>query len=154
MNMKTFWTAVVAVGGVLAPAWTAAQELRLPNGMVITTQVLEGHRRFEVPLPLPAVRSFYARHYATTPQVNVAPIPKDPSGPVHITTSNPAAAWAAVELSSPAGRPGVTLVRVTPRFHLECLTVDGVPPPWVTVVLPRSSHARAPTQQDHLTRRR
>ncbi len=152
--MKTSWMVVLVVGGVLAPAWTAAQELRLPTGEVITAQRLETHRRFEVPLPLPAVRRFYARHYAGTPLVDVAPIPQDVAGPVHITTHNPAAAWSAVELSSPVGRPGVTVVRVTPRFHLECLTVDGVPPPWVTVVLPRSTHAQAPTQQDHLTRRR
>jgi hypothetical protein len=152
--MKTCRMVVSVVLGVLAPAWTAAQELCLPTGHVVTAQQLETRRRFEVPLPLPAVRRFYARHYANIPQVNVAAIPQGASGPVHITTANPAATWAAVELSSAVGRPGVTVVRVTPRFHLERLTVDGAPPPWVTVVLPRSTHAQAPTQQDHLTRRR
>jgi hypothetical protein len=90
---------------------------------------------------------FYARSFTRVEGVTVVTEEVGGQRTLVLTSRREADGWGRAVLTREGG---LTVVRVTPYYRLETVAVEGEPPPWVRIVIPRSAEARRALHQDHL----
>ena len=144
---------VALVGSLLGGRGAAAEApapLPLPPGAGVAAVDPGEVKTVRMDVALEGAERFYRQAFARVDGVTVTTSAVDGQPALVLTSRRPADAWGRAVLTREEGR---TVVRVTPFYRLETVAVEGSPPPWVRIVIPRSAEARRALAQEHLVKK-